>query len=109
MTLVLSRTVKAWHEQEFEDVLHRLAAEVRRQPVHLAVATLTPAPGGPGIYTIVSHFACRSAADEWLTSEMRARLVAKAGLQYAVMPALARPARGLLYPRAASQPGGGDS
>jgi antibiotic biosynthesis monooxygenase (ABM) superfamily enzyme len=59
VTLVLSRTVKAGHEQAFEDVLRRLAAEVRRQPGHLAVATLKPAPGGPMIYTIVSHFACR--------------------------------------------------
>lgn len=182
VTLVLSRTVKAGHEQAFEDVLHRLAAEVRRQPEHLAVATLTPAPGGPRIYTIVSHFAGRSAADEWLTSDRRARLVAEAGLhsdgdletrhvagleawltrpgspviiaparwrtvvlsaaallpllelisymlaprlaglpiwarplisvviviplmQYAVMPALARPARGFLYPGRAGQPG----
>lgn len=79
VTLVLSRTVMAGHERAFENVLHRLADEVRRQPGHLAVATFTPAPGGPRIYTIVSHFARRADADQWLTSEMRARLVAEAG------------------------------
>ena len=59
-TLVLSRAVKAGHEQAFEDVLHRLAAEVRRQPGHLDLTVLAPQPGGPCIYTIVSHFAGRA-------------------------------------------------
>lgn len=80
MTLVLSREARAGHEHKFEEVLHRLAAEVRRQPGHLAVATLTPPPGGPAIYTIVSHFASRPAADAWLSSQVRARLVAEASL-----------------------------
>jgi uncharacterized protein len=80
VTLVLSRTVRAGHEQAFEAVLRRLAAEVRRQPGHLAVATLTPAPGGPRIYTIVSHFASKVAADTWESSQVRARLVAEAGV-----------------------------
>jgi antibiotic biosynthesis monooxygenase (ABM) superfamily enzyme len=39
---VLSREVKAGHEQAFEAVLHRLAAEVRRQPGHLDVTVLAP-------------------------------------------------------------------
>ena len=47
VTLVLSRAVKAGHEQAFEDVLHRLAAEVRRQPGHLDLTVLAPQPGGP--------------------------------------------------------------
>ncbi len=79
-TLVLSRTVRAGHERAFEDVLHRLAAEVRRQPGHLAVTTLTPPPGGPRIYTIVSHFASEPEAAAWLSSPARARLVSEAGL-----------------------------
>lgn len=80
VTLVLSRTVRAGHEQAFEDVLRRLTVEVRRQPGHLAVATLAPPPGCPPIYTIVTHFATRSEADAWLSSQSRARLVAEAGL-----------------------------
>lgn len=80
VTLVLSRTVRAGHEQAFEDVLRQLAAAVRRQPGHLAVATLAPPPGGPRIYTIVSHFASQPDADAWLADPTRARLVAKAGL-----------------------------
>lgn len=83
VTLVLSRTVKAGHEQAFEDVLHRLVAEVRRQPGHLAVATLTPAPAGPRIYTIVSHFTSGADADVWLASDKRAELVAEADLHSA--------------------------
>ena len=63
VTLVLSRAVKTGHEQEFEDVLHRLAAQVRRQPGHLDLTVLRPQPGGPRIYTIVSHFDSGAAAD----------------------------------------------
>lgn len=80
VTLVMSREAKPGHEQAFEEVLRRLAAEARRQPGHLAVATLTPPPGGPRIYTIVSHFASGPYADAWLASHNRARLVAEAGL-----------------------------
>ena len=81
VTLVLSREVKPGHEQAFEEVLHGLAAEVRRQPGHLAVAVLTPPPhGGPRIYTIVSHFASQLDADAWLTNPARVRLIAEAGL-----------------------------
>jgi len=83
VTLVLSRAVKAGHEQAFEDVLHRLAAEVRRQPGHLDLTVLAPQPGGPRIYTIVSHFADRAAADAWLASQERAQLVAEADLHAA--------------------------
>ena len=83
VTLVLSREVRAGHEQAFEAVLHLLAAEVRRQPGHLDVTVLAPRPGGPRIYTIVSHFASRADADAWLSNEARARLVAEAGLHAA--------------------------
>jgi antibiotic biosynthesis monooxygenase (ABM) superfamily enzyme len=83
VTLVLSRAVKAGHEQAFEDVLHRLAAEVRRQPGHLDLTVLAPQPGGPCLYTIVSHFADRAAADAWLASQDRAQLVAEADLHAA--------------------------
>src|SRR5690242_8100958 len=82
-TLVLSRAVKAGHEQAFENVLHRLAAEVRRQPGHLDLTVLAPRPGGPRIYTIVSHFASRAAADAWLASQARAQLIAEADLHAA--------------------------
>ena len=80
VTLVLSREVKPGHEQAFEEVLHRLAAEVGRQPGHLAVAVLTPPPGGRLIYTIVSHFASQPDVDAWLSNPVRARLIAEADL-----------------------------
>ncbi|MGH3305603.1 MAG: antibiotic biosynthesis monooxygenase [Streptosporangiaceae bacterium] len=80
VTLVLSREAGNGHELQFEEVLRRLAAVVRRQPGHLAVAVLTPSPGGPRIYTIVSHFANRPDADAWLSSQTRAQLVAEASL-----------------------------
>ena len=83
VTLMLSREVRAGHEDAFEDVLHRLAGEVGRQPGHLDVTVLRPPPGGRRIYTIVSHFASRADADAWLSSEVRARLVAEAGLHAA--------------------------
>ena len=83
VTLVLSRAVKTGHEQEFEDVLHRLAAQVRRQPGHLGLTVLGPQPGGPRIYTIVSHFDGGAAADAWLASQARAQLVAEADLHAA--------------------------
>ena len=83
VALVLSREVTAGHEHAFEDVLHRLAQEVRRQPGHLDVTVLTPRPGGPRIYTIVSHFASQADADAWMASETRARLVVEAGLHAA--------------------------
>jgi antibiotic biosynthesis monooxygenase (ABM) superfamily enzyme len=80
VTLVMSREVRAGHEEAFEDVLHRLAAEAARQPGHLDVTVLRPPPGGRRIYTIVSHFASRAEAATWLASPARARLVAEAGL-----------------------------
>jgi uncharacterized protein len=83
VTLVLSRAVKAGHEQAFEDVLHGLAAEVRRQPGHLDLTVLAPQSGGPRIYTIVSHFANRASADAWLASQARAQLIAEADLHAA--------------------------
>lgn len=83
VTLMLSREVRAGHEDAFEEVLHRLADEVGSQPGHLDVTVLRPPPGGRRIYTIVSHFASRADADAWLSSEVRARLVAEAGLHAA--------------------------
>jgi uncharacterized protein len=83
VTLVLSREVKAGHEQEFEEVLRRLTARVRRQPGHLDLTVLGPQPGGPRIYTIVSHFDSGAAADAWLASQARAQLIAEADLHAA--------------------------
>ncbi len=115
VTLVLSREIRAGHEDAFEDVLHRLADQVGRQPGHLDLTVLRPPPGGRRIYTIVSHFASRADADTWLSSQARARLVAEAGLQpagelqtqYAVMPLLTRATRRFLYLARAPQPTGG--
>jgi hypothetical protein len=83
VTLVLTRAVKAGHERAFEEVLRRLAAEVRRQPGHLDLTVLAPQPAGPRIYTIVSHFASNAAADAWLASQARAQLIAEADLHAA--------------------------
>jgi antibiotic biosynthesis monooxygenase (ABM) superfamily enzyme len=83
VALVLSRQVRAGHEQAFEEVLHRLAAAVRSQLGHLDLAVLRPAPGGPPIYTIVSHFQTGADADAWQASAQRARLIAEADLHAA--------------------------
>jgi antibiotic biosynthesis monooxygenase (ABM) superfamily enzyme len=83
VTLVLSRQARPGQEQEFEQALRGLAAEVRRQPGHLAVAVLAPAAGEPAIYTIVSHFVSQAAAQAWLDSPARAQLVAQASLHAA--------------------------
>lgn len=83
VAMVLSRQVRPGQEQAFEEVLHRLAGVVRDQPGHLDVTVLRPAPGGPPIYTIVSHFQTRADADAWLASPERARLVAEADLHSA--------------------------
>jgi uncharacterized protein len=83
VTLVLTRAVKPGHEPAFEEVLHRLAAEVRRQPGHLDLTVLAPQAGGPRIYTILSHFASHAAADAWLASQARAQLIAEADLHAA--------------------------
>jgi len=83
VALVLSRQVRAGHEQAFEEVLHRLAAAVRSQPGHLGVTVLRPAPGGPPIYTIVSHFQTGADAEAGQASPQRARLIAEAGLHAA--------------------------
>ena len=82
VALVLSRQVRAGHEQAFEEVLHRLAA-VRSQPGHLDVTVLRPSPGGLPIYTIVSHFQTRADAEAWQASPQRARLIAEADLHAA--------------------------
>jgi hypothetical protein len=60
VALVLSRQARPGHERAFEEVLHSLATAVRAQHGHLDVTVLRPAPGGPPIYTIVSHFQTRA-------------------------------------------------
>jgi len=77
-TLVLSRAVMPGHEQAFEQILHRLAAEARAFPGHQGLTVLRPQPGGPATYTIVAHFAAGLDLDAWLSSDVRARLVAEA-------------------------------
>jgi len=44
---------------------------------------LRPQPQGPATYTIVAHFATRQDMDAWLSSDVRARLVAEADLHSA--------------------------
>lgn len=77
-TLVLSRAVLPGHQQGFEEILHRLAAEARAFPGHHGLTVLRPQPGGPLTYTIVAHFATGPDLDAWLSSDARARLVAEA-------------------------------
>ncbi|HET9973754.1 MAG TPA: antibiotic biosynthesis monooxygenase [Streptosporangiaceae bacterium] len=110
VTLVLSRQARPGREQEFEQVLRGLAAEVRSQPGHLAVAILAPQAAGPAVYTIVSHFASRAAAQAWLDSPARAQRVAEADLHTAgelqtrylsgLEGWLARPGRPVMVPPA---------
>jgi hypothetical protein len=50
---------------------------MKRQPG--TATSPAPAPGGPPIYTTVSHFRTRADADVWLASPQRARLVPEAG------------------------------
>ena len=112
VVLVLSRQARPGHEQAFEEVLHILAGAVRGQPGHLDVTVLRPAPRGPPIYTIVSHFQTRADADGWLASPQRARplisvVIVIPLMQYAVMPLLTRATRGILYPPHAPQLAGG--
>ena len=82
-TLVLSRAVMPGHEQTFEAILHRLAAEASAFPGHQGLTVLRPQPQGPATYTIVAHFATRQDMDAWLSSDVRARLVAEADLHSA--------------------------
>jgi uncharacterized protein len=82
-TLVLSRAVMPGHEQAFEAVLHRLAAAVRAFPGQQGLTVLRPQPGGPLTYTIIAHFATQQDMDAWLSSDVRARLVAEADLHSA--------------------------
>ena len=77
-TIVLSRAVIPGHEQAFEAILHRLAAEARAFPGHQGLTVLRPQPQGPATYTIIAHFATRQDMDAWLSSGTRARLVAEA-------------------------------
>ena len=82
-TIVLSRAVMPGHEQAFEAVLHRLAAEARTFPGHQGLTVLRPQPGGPVTYTIVTHLATGQDMEAWLSSDVRARLVAEADLHSA--------------------------
>ncbi len=82
-TIVLSRAVMPGHEQAFEAVLHRLAAEARAFPGHQGLTVLRPQPRGPATYTIVAHFATWQDLDAWLSSDARAQLVAEADLHSA--------------------------
>jgi antibiotic biosynthesis monooxygenase (ABM) superfamily enzyme len=82
-TLVLSRAVIPGHEEAFEAVLRRLAAEASAFPGHQGLTVLRPQPGGRATYTIVAHFATRQGMNAWLSSDARARLVAEADLHSA--------------------------
>ncbi len=80
---MLSRAVMPGHEQAFEAILHRLAAEAGAFPGHQGLTVLRPQPQGPATYTIVAHFATGQDMDAWLSSDTRARLVAEADLHSA--------------------------
>ena len=82
-TIVLSRAVMPGHEQAFEAILRQLAAEASAFPGHQGLTVLRPQPGGPATYTIVAHFATRQGMDAWLSSDLRAQLVAEADMHSA--------------------------
>jgi len=77
-TLVLCRAVLPGHQQAFEEILHRLAAEARAFAGHQDLTVLRPQPGGPLTYTIVARSATGPDLDAWLSSDARARLVTEA-------------------------------
>ena len=77
-TLVLSARVMPGHEQAFEAVLHQLASEARAFPGHEGLTVMRPQPGGAAMYAVVAHFATGQDMDRWLSSDVRAKLVAEA-------------------------------
>jgi antibiotic biosynthesis monooxygenase (ABM) superfamily enzyme len=77
-TLVLSRAVMPGHEQAFEAVLHQLASEARAFPGHQGLTVMRPQPGERITYAVVAHFATGQDMDRWLSSDVRAKLVAEA-------------------------------
>ncbi len=82
-TIVLAREVMPGHEQAFEAILRQLAAEARAFPGHQGLTVLRPQPAGQATYTIVAHFATGQDMEAWLSSDIRARLVAEADVHSA--------------------------
>jgi antibiotic biosynthesis monooxygenase (ABM) superfamily enzyme len=137
VALVLSRQARPGQEQAFEEVLHCLAGVVRRQPGHLDVTVLRPAPGSlegwlaaPGAPVLVPPARCKTAlvsaagilplleAVSYLlspglatlpvwTRSLISMIMVIPLMQYAVMPLLTRATRGFLYPGRAPRPTGG--
>lgn len=84
-TVVLSRAVTPGHEQAFEAVLHQLASEAGGFPGHQGLTVMRPRPGEQATYSVVAHFATGLDMDRWLSSDVRATLVAEADMHSAGM------------------------
>ncbi len=79
VTVVITRRVKAGHEEAYEQWLTRLINEAKRMPGYLGTSVQRPGPTGPREYTSIYRFGSVAHLQAFEQSESRARLLAEVG------------------------------
>ncbi|MFC1421142.1 antibiotic biosynthesis monooxygenase [Streptacidiphilus cavernicola] len=77
-TVVISRTVRSGHEQEYMGWVSRLISAAEAFPDNLGAVVLTPEPGESNVFHIVHRFADEASLQAWEDSETRRTLSAEA-------------------------------
>lgn len=76
-TVIVARTPASGHEREFERWLRRITATAARQPGHIGSDLQPPGPQHPNEWVIMYQFADQGLLDEWISSPIRADLLAE--------------------------------
>ncbi|MFC1443095.1 antibiotic biosynthesis monooxygenase [Streptacidiphilus sp. N1-10] len=77
-TVVISRTVRSGHEEEYMGWLSRLISAAEAFPNNLGAVVLTPEPGESNVFHIVHRFADEASLQAWEDSETRRSLSVEA-------------------------------
>ena len=74
VTVVVSRRVFPGHERDYDDWVRRLVAAATEAHGNTGATMLIPAPGKPGLYHVVLHFADQASVHAWEDSYIRQKL-----------------------------------
>lgn len=75
--MIVAREARPGHEREFERWLRRITTTASREPGHIGSDIQPPGPQHPDEWVILYQFADQRQLDGWLTSPVRAALLAE--------------------------------
>ncbi|MDW3179553.1 MAG: antibiotic biosynthesis monooxygenase [Acidimicrobiia bacterium] len=76
-TVIVARTPQPGRERDFERWLRRITDEAARQPGHIGSDLQPPGPQHPDEWVIIYQFADQPMLDAWISSPVRAELLAE--------------------------------